>query len=237
MSNSFFRFKRFTVNQSACAMKVGTDGVLLGAWAPGATRILDIGTGTGVVALMMAQRFDNALVTAVEIDDDACDQASDNFVNSPFADRLTLVRSSVQEMSLRKNYQHAFKAIVSNPPYFSNSLKNPDKKLATARHNDTLTLEDLFSAIEKLLSEDGLFTLILPFNYQSVMVDTAHDYGFYETSVCAVCTCKGKPIRRYITTLSRRYSECVRYERLVLQDANNGRLPQYQELMKDFYLW
>lgn len=236
MSNNYFRFKRFTINQDLCAMKVGTDGVLLGAWAPGAHSILDIGSGTGVVALMMAQRYDDSLVTAVEMDEEACVQAVENFTKSPFSDRLSLVRNTVQKMSQSDEYRHVFSAIVSNPPYFSNSLKNPDKKRSLARHDYSLTLEELFTAVDALLSHDGIFTIIMPFNYQHKMIDVARRHCLYEVETCAVSTRKNKPIRRYLTSFSRQPSVSVRYEKLTLQEEDNKRSQQYQNLMKDFYL-
>lgn len=217
-------------------MKVGTDGVLLGAWAPGAHSILDIGSGTGVVALMMAQRYDDSLVTAVEMDEEACVQAVENFTKSPFSDRLSLVRNTVQKMSQSDEYRHVFSAIVSNPPYFSNSLKNPDKKRSLARHDYSLTLEELFTAVDALLSHDGIFTIIIPFNYQHKMIDVARRHCLYEVETCAVSTRKNKPIRRYLTSFSRQPSVSVRYEKLTLQEEDNKRSQQYQNLMKDFYL-
>ena len=153
-----FDFKQFSICQDQCAMKVGTDGVLLGAWADGGRRILDIGTGTGIIALMMAQRFPDAAIDAIEIDHDACRQAAGNIAATPFADRIRIHECPIQHFQPTMRYD----VIVSNPPYFINSMKNPDKKRATARHTDTLSPRDLFMAAEKMLDENGIFSIIIP---------------------------------------------------------------------------
>ena len=162
MSNNSFTFQKFTIHQDRCAMKVGTDGVLLGAWAHGGKRILDIGTGTGLVAIMMAQRFADAHVTAVEIDHNAALQACYNAKCSPFASRIGIVETSIQNFEVYGT--QLFDSIVSNPPFFTDSLKNPDSQRATARHADTLTYRDLFTAVKRLLVEDGEFSAIIPSN-------------------------------------------------------------------------
>ena len=152
-----FRFKQFEILQDRCAMKVGTDGVLLGAWASGGTRILDIGCGTGLIALMMAQRFPAAQVVGIDIDEEACGQARENVTASPFGDRIDVAHCRLQDYSGEE-----FDAIVSNPPFFLNSLKNPDSKRAMARHADTLPFRDLWQGVKRLLSENGIFSVVLP---------------------------------------------------------------------------
>ena len=151
MANDYFRFKHFTVWQQHCAMKVGTDGVLLGAWADGGQRILDIGTGTGLIALMMAQRFPAAEVTAVEIDEQAAMQACENVAASPFADRVNVIHDDILRYA-DACAEGCFDAIVCNPPFFVNSLKNPDSKRALARHNDNLSFCQLFSIVHLLIN-------------------------------------------------------------------------------------
>ena len=155
-----FRFKQFAVEQEDVAMKVGTDGVLLGAWADcdGANRILDIGTGTGVIALQMAQRNTEAQIYAVEIDETATKRARANFDASPWAERLGVEQTAVQEYSPLEK----FDLIVSNPPYFVDSLLPPDAKRSTARHTHDLTFEELDKAVTRLLADNGKFALILP---------------------------------------------------------------------------
>ena len=125
MSNNVFKFKQFSVHHDQCAMKVGTDGVLLGAWSRGGKRLLDIGTGTGLIAMMMAQRFSEAEIVAIDIDEAACLQAKENVANSPFATRVRVVHTSLQQF----DGENCFDCIVSNPPFFVNSLPNPDVKV------------------------------------------------------------------------------------------------------------
>ncbi len=148
----------FDVCQGRCGMKVGTDGVLLGAWARGGRSILDIGTGTGLIALMMAQRFAEARVTAIDIDVEACAQAEENIQNSSFASRIDVEASPLQDFSCTEK----FDSVVSNPPFFVDSLRNPDSRRSVARHADTLSYRDLFRGVVSLISDDGEFSAVIP---------------------------------------------------------------------------
>ena len=163
-----FAFKQFVIHQDRCAMKVGTDGVLLGSWAAGGRRILDIGTGTGLIALMMAQRFPAACLTTIDIEHDACVQARLNVMCSAFTG------IDVQEVSLQ-NFTRRWRAdskanelalkydsIVSNPPFFVNALKSNDEKRTMARHNDSLSYRDLFCCAAELLADGGVFSVVIP---------------------------------------------------------------------------
>ena len=163
MANSFFKFQQFTVRQEHCAMKVGTDGTLLGAWANGGRSVLDIGTGTGLIALMMAQRFPEARVTAIDIDQAACLQAHDNVAASPFASRIQIVQADVADYEAEP-----FDVIVSNPPYFVESLTCPDYQRTTARHTASLTYQTLMCSAFRLLSDEGRFSVIIPFDSRSL---------------------------------------------------------------------
>lgn len=173
MGAPYFRFKQFTVWHDRCAMKVGTDGVLLGAWA-GQERfgeiqgnhprnILDIGTGSGLIALMLAQRFPQARITGIDCDKDAVMQARENFAGSPWSGRLRAIHTSLQ------NYCHGpeaaserFSLIVSNPPFYDNTLTNPDSRRSAARHTDGLPHDELLLLSASLLSDSGVFSLIIP---------------------------------------------------------------------------
>lgn len=169
-----FRFKQFEIEQDRCAMKVGTDGVLLGAWAQGGRRILDIGSGTGLISLMMAQRFPEAEVVGIDMDADACGQARENVMASPFRDRVEIeccrlqdfggagVSKTAEALETAEGLKAdgVFDAIVSNPPFFVDSLKNPDSKRTMARHTDSLPFRDLFAGVKRLLS-DEVFSLQL----------------------------------------------------------------------------
>ena len=212
MSNSYFSFKQFTVHQERCAMKVGTDGTLLGAWARGGAHILDIGTGTGLIALMMAQRFPEASVDAIDIDADACEQARQNVAASPFAARIQVHESSLQNYKLYCPSEDSslsspltplssyYDSIVSNPPYFEQSLKAPDAQRSMARHTDSSSLE-----------------------MEAVMV------GLYPSRVCAVKTTPRKPARRYLLAFRKHPGEIETSELIMNSDA-------YHDLVKDFYL-
>lgn len=157
---SIFRFKQFSVDQGNCAMKINTDGVLLGgiAQSANAARILDIGTGTGVIAMMLAQSHPLAQVDAVEIDPDAAEQAAENFRNAPFANRLRLVRGSFKDMRPAAPYD----LMVSNPPFYTNSLHAPDPRRNLAKHTDKLFFEDLFNFVVSHLADAGHFLCIVP---------------------------------------------------------------------------
>ena len=160
MANPFFTFKQFTIRHDRCAMKVGTDGVLLGAWTSvdHSHRLLDIGTGTGLIALMLAQRCPQAFITAIDIDAEAVEQARENALSSPWKDRVEVLLQDI--CTFPANQQ--FDTIVSNPPYFIDSLKCPDDQRNTARHTDTLDAERLLASVARLLTDDGRFSIILP---------------------------------------------------------------------------
>ena len=162
-----FQFKQFTIYQDLCAMKVGTDGVLLGAWANGGKRILDAGTGTGIIALMMAQRYPNAVVTAIDVDEGAVKQAQQNVVQSPFSQQITVLHNTLQE------HQGEYDAIISNPPFFIDSLAGPDEQRNVARHTQTLTYTELMQAAWRLLSDEGELSVVVPFDYRKRMENEA----------------------------------------------------------------
>ena len=204
-------------------MKVGTDGVLLGAWAQGGSCILDIGTGTGVIALMMAQRFPDAQVTAVDIDGGAVLQAQQNITASPFADRMRVLQERVQD------HQGAYDAVVCNPPFFIDSMQAPDRQRNMARHATTLTYAELMQHAWRLLSDDGELSVVVSFDYRKRMEDEATFVGFFPSRVCAVRTVAGKPARRYM--LAFRKHPCERsFDVITIGDET------YQQLTGDFYL-
>ena len=161
IEKGFFEFQQFTIDQSHAAMKVGTDSDLLGALAAGGKHILDIGTGTGVLSLFMAQRFPAASIMAIDIDENAITDARKNFASSPFSDRITLKHTSLQNFA--ENYDsEPFDCIICNPPYYNNSLEAPDKSRARARHTSSLTFKELINGAYQLLSDEGTFSVIIP---------------------------------------------------------------------------
>ena len=236
MSTPFFRFQHFLVRHDRCAMKVGTDGVLLGAWARGGRRILDIGTGTGLIALMMAQRFEHALVDAVEIDAEACRQAEENVAESPFFGRIYVSCDAVQRFAMEHERQGGYDAIVSNPPFFENALKNPDKGRLVARHSDTLPFAELFKAVKMLLSDEGEFSVVIPTEYRGRIEEEALLQGFSTSRFCAIKTTPRKPVRRYLLAFRRHPSANVEETVGILEVQPNVRSEWYDNLTKDFYI-
>ena len=230
-----FRFKQFYIEDSKCAMKVGTDGVLLGCWANpnltfdiGHLRILDVGTGSGLIARMMMQRFPEAEVEGIDIDEAAVEQARENGVQA--------FVSSLQEWQKEGGYDQ----IVSNPPYFQNSLKNPDKGRELARHTDSLSYEELIDHSARLLREGGQLALILPADKESEMRQIAAGKNLFLTHVTRVYSKESKPARRALLQFEKlkikNYELKIKDDTLVLEDDKGGRSKAYQELTKDFYL-
>lgn len=216
-------------------MKVGTDGTLLGAWVDisSCKRILDIGTGTGLIALMIAQRNKDAIIDAIDIDLDACTQASENVNNSLFSKQIIIHHASFQ--SFTKTIKASYDLIVSNPPYFTDSLKSPEKKRNLARHNDALTLSELINFSSTLLSTHGRIALILPYHERDKLLHYAALNRLYcvrQTNV--IPTAGGQP-KRLLTELSPQNSHSIP-EDLTLEQTRNQRTEEYQILTKDFYL-
>lgn len=230
MSNNYFQFKRFVVRQERCAMKVGTDGTLLGAWARGGQRVLDIGTGTGLIALMMAQRCPDAQVTAVDIDADAVRQARENVAESPFAERITVV-----EGDIISHFSPHFDAIVCNPPYFNDSLTCPDEQRTTARHTTTLTYRELMAAVARLLSDDGEFSVVIPFDCKARLEAEAALAGLSKTRECSIRTTPRKAPRRFLLAF-RKHPVAVETTEGVLETEPGQRSDWYHALTNDFYL-
>ena len=216
-------------------MKVGTDGVLLGAWATGGSSILDVGTGTGIIALMLAQRCPQARVTALDIDEGAVRQALHNVAQSPFADRIEVLQDSVQEFDGANKTNRAngtnrtYDSIVSNPPFFIDSLNAPDRQRNIARHAETLTYGQLMQAAWRLLADEGELSVVVPFDYRQRMEDEATFVGFFPSRVCAVRTSAAKPAKRFLLAFRKHPCPCERTEMTLGDEA-------YTLLTKDFYL-
>ena len=235
MSRDCFTFKQFVVHQDRCAMKVGTDGTLLGAWAETdhpEGRILDIGTGTGLMALMMAQRYPKAHVTAIDIDEGAVSQATDNVKHSPFADRIQVCLADVNVFEPDEQYD----AIVCNPPYFNNALICPDAQRTQARHTLSLSYQQLMAAAHRLLRDDGLFSIIIPNDFFQQIESEAHLAGFFMSRVYGVRTIENKPIKRYLIEFTKAPHKDIIKKDVLLEDAPNTRSSWYRELTKDFYI-
>lgn len=235
-------------------MKVGTDGVLLGAWAQGGCRILDIGSGTGLISLMMAQRFPEAEVVGIDMDADACGQARENVMASPFRDRVEIECCRLQDFGGASETAEAleaaeasetaeglkaagvFDAIVSNPPFFVDSLKNPDSKRTMARHTDSLPFRDLFAGVKRLLSDEGVFSAIVPAEVVEQFVAESCMLGFYLIRKCGVKTVERKLPKRFMLSFAKHrispYEEHVE----TMMDSQGNRLEWYRKITEEFYL-
>lgn len=244
MSNSWFQFKRFIVQQDHCAMKVGTDGVLLGAWASldGGLPILDIGTGTGVVALIAAQRLETCCqgsstasnvkpVTAVELDCEAAAQASGNFSASPWAEKIECVCCDVKDF----RPENLFGTILCNPPFFRNSLRCPDEARNNARHGDNLSFEELAACVNRLLKPDGLFSVVIPADGMAAFIRAFAMNALYPIRRTDVCTKAGKTPKRSLLIFSSKPAVCDCTVISIL-DADGNPSSDYIELVRDFYL-
>ena len=231
-----FKFKNFTIEQDQCAMKVGTDGVLLGAWATlqhDPNSILDIGTGTGLIALQLAQRSSATLIDALEIDDSAYEQATSNFENSPWADRLFCYHASFLEFV--EEMDDKYDLLVSNPPFYTEHYKTDDTQRNLARFNDSLPFEHLLFGTAQLLSENGKACFIIPFSIEQFFLEIANKYGLYINRVTRV---KGTPKTEYKRSLLElSFTKCkIVANDLIIETERHKYTDAYIALTKPFYL-
>ena len=234
---SKFQFKQFSIEQDRCAMKIGTDGVLLGAWAPlenNPFSILDIGAGTGVIALMLAQRSHADQIDALEIDEEAYEQSVDNFENSPWRDRLFCFHAGLDEFI--EEPEDEYDLIVSNPPFYTDDFKSATEQRDLARFADAMPFEDLIEAADLLLSENGIFAAIIPFKEEENFLALAKEYELYPLKITRV---KGTPTtetKRSLLALSRNIKVDFLIDELIIETARHIYTPEYTSLTKDFYL-
>lgn len=236
MPESHFRFKKFEIQQDRCAMKVGTDGVLLGAWIQpekNIKRVLDIGTGTGLLALMLAQKS-AALIDAIDIDKSSVEQAKENFNSSLWPERLNAIHCSLQNFI--KSTSEQYDLIVSNPPYFNDSYKTSDNSRTLARHsNESLSFDALIEGVVKLLAADGRFYLILPLKEGEAFEIMAAARGLFASRITSVFTRKGKPPKR-VLMLFQFSKQLIVTDELIIQNDHGDFSDDYRKLTKDFYL-
>ncbi len=234
MANNYFSFKQFTIYQDQCAFKVGTDGVLLGAAADisEADHILDIGTGTGLIALMLAQRCE-AEIVAIEPDHDSFRQACSNISQSRWKERIKVVNSNLQDFDPGSP---GFDLIVSNPPFFSDSLRNPSQGKAAARHNDLLKNEDLLKGVDRLLETGGRFQVIMPYVEGNIFIAEAQEYGLYCNNILKIKPLPTSEIRRLILTFSRKKQKATEQFLTIEHGKRHEFTEEYKYLTKDFYL-
>jgi tRNA1Val (adenine37-N6)-methyltransferase len=234
--NKPFKFKEFSVNQDRCAMKIGTDGVLLGAWTSvkyNPFSLLDIGSGTGVLALMMAQRSHAETIEAIEIDADAYEQCSGNFENSPWGDRLFCYHASLLEFveEIEDEYDH----IICNPPFYSEDYKTCNEARDLARFNNAMPFEHLIYAVANLLSEGGTFSVVIPFKKEANFIALASKAELFPNRILHV---KGNPdaeIKRSLLEFSFK-ERSIESSELIIETARHQYTEDYINLTKDFYL-
>lgn len=236
MPNSTFAFKQFTIHQDLCAMKVGTDAVLLGSWVfpNGSKQILDIGTGTGIIALMLAQKTE-AQIHAIDIDDLSVKQALQNFEDSKFHSRLSVSHTSLQEFAKHSNRK--FNLIVTNPPYFQASVKSSDEHRSTARHADILPFEELLEGVIRLLDEKGKFCLILPKNEAIRFRELAEKKGLHLSKLMRVKSKADKDTeKRHLMQFEFTPTEFSESSLTIERDERHHYTEEYKSLTKDYYL-
>ncbi|MCQ2608599.1 MAG: methyltransferase [Bacteroidales bacterium] len=229
-----FQFKQFTIEQEHAALKLGTDAVLLGAITSfeNPTNILDIGTGTGILALMMAQKY-NCHITAIDIDEGAVTDATYNCNNSAWKDRISVQLCSLQEFAKEQN--HTFDGIICNPPFFTNCLKNSNESKTNARHTTQLSSQDLFLNAKKILSPTGAISIIIPQSERLTFAAYAQEVGLYLTYECSIYPFSdSKEPNRCVLTYSQIWNN-YKKEHIHIREDKTTYTHEYKELTTDFY--
>ncbi len=228
-----FSFKQFTIRQDRCAMKVGTDGAVLGAWAQveGAKRILDIGTGTGLLALMAAQRNAEARIDAVEINEQAAAQAAENVAASPWADRVRVHRMDARRLQASERYDR----VICNPPYYPGEMSAADTSASIAKHGAELKLDELIATVDRLLSADGRFAVIIPANRERFLCAAAEDAGLFVARRGALCYLEHRPPKRVLLEFARHVGEPT-HEPVTVEHEPGRYTAQYRTLLAPFML-
>ncbi|CAN5687556.1 methyltransferase [soil metagenome] len=240
MANNYFQFKKFTIQQDQCSMKVCTDACIFGAYAArhlsttntAIKTILDIGTGTGLLSLLLAQKLATADITALEINDSAALQANSNFNESPWSNRLQVLQTDVLQFNSTIRYDY----IISNPPFFEADLKSPDKNKNAAKHDTTLTLEQLLQVADTNLSAVGIFAVLLPFHRVDYFVKLAAKQGLYLQEKLLVKHTASHPYFRGILLFTR-IPALVEESELVIKNNTGDYTESFTGLLKDYYLY
>jgi tRNA1Val (adenine37-N6)-methyltransferase len=235
MSNKSFQFKQFNIQQHKTAMKVGTDGVLLGAWVSLGKpfSVLDIGAGTGLIALMMAQRSDAELIDAIEINDEAYEQAVENFESSDWGDRLFCYHASLQEFS--DEIDDKYDLIISNPPFYTSTYKELSKERALARHSESLPSHELLNNVVKLMSENGSCAFIIPCEAADNFIALAKENKLFPFRITQVKGNLNSPVKRTLLQFSF-FEKAIETSELIIEIERHKYTSDYIELVKDFYL-
>ncbi len=236
MANDFFYFKKFKIKQDKCSMKVGTDAVLLGAWVDPkkSSKILDIGTGTGIIALMLAQKS-TAQITAIEINKESAEQARENVNESDYFNQITIQHHSIQKYS--SLHEDKFDIIITNPPYYINAYKSEDKNRVIARHTDSLPFLDLLNCIKKLLCPKGKFYLILPLNEACIFKKMAEINGLYLTKLLRVKTkSESQEEKRHLMKFEYKNKKLIESTLIIEEKTSRNYTNQYKNFTKEYYL-
>jgi len=234
---STFNFKQFSVQQDRCAMKIGTDGVLLGAWCPidnNPYAVLDIGAGTGILSLMLAQRSNAEQIDALEIDEEAYEQCVENFEASPWGDRLFCFHAGLDEFV--DEPEDEYDIIISNPPFYSEDFKTENSQRDLARFQDAMPFEDLVEAADLLLSENGIFAVIIPFKEEEKFIDLCAEVELFPVKVTRVKGSHNTPIVRSLLAFKRYELSVLTADELVIEINRHEYTDDYIELTKAFYL-
>ncbi len=232
-----FNFKQFTVQQDRCAMKIGTDSVLLGAWCPidnNPFSVLDIGSGTGILSLMLAQRSHAEQIDALEIDEDAYEQCVENFENSPWSDRLFCFHAGLDEFV--EEPEDEYDIIISNPPFYSEDYKTDNSQRDLARFQDAMPFEELVEAADLLLSENGIFAVIIPFKEEERFIDLCAEVELFPVKVTRIKGSHTTPIIRSMLAFKRYELSVLTADELVIEINRHEYTDDYINLTKDFYL-
>lgn len=230
-----FEFKQFSIQQERSAMKIGTDGVLLGAWVSldkKTESILDLGAGTGILSLQLAQRCDSEIIDAVEIDENAYEECVENFEASNWGDRLFCYHASVQQFA--SEVEDQYDLIISNPPFYSDDFKSDNNARNTARFTDTLPFIDLILAVTQLLSVKGKFALILPRKEEEIFIKIASENGLFPNRICRVKGNSTSDVKRSLLEFSFKKTE-TSFEELTIETSRHVYTEEYINLVKDFY--
>lgn len=253
MSNSFFRFKQFTIHQDKCAMKVCTDACLFGSLVPtssgggGVKRVLDIGTGTGLLSLMFAQKNRDAIIDAVEIDEAAAQQAKENFEASPWKERLHIYHTPIQQFSNVTNKLinqltnkpinlSKYDLIISNPPFFENDLKSKNVRRNLALHSSELGLDELLNAVVKCLKDEGIFSMLLPYHRTQQCINLAAQQSLFPLKKVLVKQTPEHDYFRSMLWFTKQFVPTEEYE-IIIQNEEGKYTNELTELLKDYYLY
>ena len=235
MANSYFQFKQFRIDQDRCAMKVTTDACIQGAWTPvlpAVKRVLDIGSGTGLLSLMLAQRATGIILDAIEFDTQAATQTFENISSSPWRSRINAIECDVRGFVSA----HKYDLIICNPPFFNNSLLGDKESRNIARHTLSLTHEELIKAISINMTDDGYCSILLPNAEYNHWCELANDALFHEVGRLSVSHSPDSPVKRVVSLFSKKAASVITENELAIKDADNSYTGAFIDLLSPFYL-